>query len=371
VDGATFAERQERQAQLEEELAKRQPAPPPPLERALRAGNAADVERILAAPPLDGDDAPGMFVPIRERGGGSALAACFPDGWGVLELDREYWALLYKTTKSYVDHQIECAGISRDRLEAQAAELQRLKASYEQASKSVDTDANFKAVVELLDGVVERIDARNDGVKAVQRSADLLVVFRDARDVEAKFTTLMKTLGEITQCPCEKAPCKKVFRCLEKMGLDGEQPWDARSLTDVVRGTVTVTSMAAGRQLILLLMAADREVDRPEAEHSPSKDTVGEEIILALGGDSIVIVGVKNRWKHAVNGWRDAQIKFYFRSDPNKHVCELQLSHQLLANVRKGMGMHKVYAKSRNAVELLEASVAALPTSTFRAATSR
>jgi hypothetical protein len=139
------------------------------------------------------------------------------------------------------------------------------------------------------------------------------------------------------------------------MGLDGEQPWDARSLTDVVRGTATITSMAVGRQLILLLMAADREGDRPEAEHSPHKDTGGKEIILALGGDSIVIVGVKNRWKHAVNGWRDAQIKFYFRSDPNKHVCELQLSHQLLANVRKGMGMHKVYAKSRNAVELLEA----------------
>jgi hypothetical protein len=111
--------------------------------------------------------------------------------------------------------------------------------------------------------------------------------------------------------------------------------------------------MAIGLQLLQLLMACDED----EAGASPYKR--GGSIITAKVGDSIKMVGVKNRWSDAgaggCGGWRDAQIKFYFKSDPTQHVCEVQVSHMLLANVRKGMGLHHIYASARNALELLEA----------------
>merc|ERR1711939_1162909 len=53
-------------------------------------------------------------------------------------------------------------------------------------------------------------------------------------------------------------------------------------------------------------------------------------------------------------GWADFMVSFRFRSDPNQHVCELQLCHKDMMTVRKQMGAHHEYAEFRSALELLE-----------------
>lgn len=46
-----------------------------------------------------------------------------------------------------------------------------------------------------------------------------------------------------------------------------------------------------------------------------------------LESDLIVIVRVKDRFveKPSPGGWRDLLINFYITSDPNQHICEVQV----------------------------------------------
>merc|ERR1711934_522573 len=71
--------------------------------------------------------------------------------------------------------------------------------------------------------------------------------------------------------------------------------------------------------------------------------------------EKIDVLRVKNRFAEPTSGgWADFMISFRFRSDPNQHVCELQLCHKDMMNVRKKMGAHHEYAEFRSALELLE-----------------
>jgi hypothetical protein len=97
--------------------------------------------------------------------------------------------------------------------------------------------------------------------------------------------------------------------------------------------------------LLRLLMSLD----------ASEPDEAGYAAVLLSGTSigKIVIVSVKNRWKTpSSTGWHDGRILFYFEDDPNQHICELQLVHNLLNNVRKGMGAHKTYSQYRSAEEL-------------------
>merc|ERR1711937_392915 len=71
--------------------------------------------------------------------------------------------------------------------------------------------------------------------------------------------------------------------------------------------------------------------------------------------EKIDVLRVKNRFAEPTSGgWADFMICFRFCSDPNQHVCELQLCHKGMMNVRKNMGAHHEYAQFRSALELLE-----------------
>jgi hypothetical protein len=50
----------------------------------------------------------------------------------------------------------------------------------------------------------------------------------------------------------------------------------------------------------------------------------------------------------------DHVVNVRFKSDGNRHVCEIQFVHKTLLIVREGMGGHHVYNYSRSALELLE-----------------
>ena len=45
-------------------------------------------------------------------------------------------------------------------------------------------------------------------------------------------------------------------------------------------------------------------------------------------------------------------INFYFKTDPNQHICELQLAHSQMYTARKQFPGHAVYNKVRNAIEM-------------------
>ena len=45
---------------------------------------------------------------------------------------------------------------------------------------------------------------------------------------------------------------------------------------------------------------------------------------------------------------------FTFVSDPDQHVCEVQLVHEGMLTARKHCNAHAAYAKFRSALELLE-----------------
>ena len=49
---------------------------------------------------------------------------------------------------------------------------------------------------------------------------------------------------------------------------------------------------------------------------------------------------------------RDCMINFYLVADSNKHICEVQLVHNMMMTARKGLPGHAVYNRMRNASEL-------------------
>jgi len=72
--------------------------------------------------------------------------------------------------------------------------------------------------------------------------------------------------------------------------------------------------------------------------------------------DAIVIVRVKDRFveKPSPGGWRDLMINFYLADDPNQHICEVQIVSSKLLVARKGLKENINYARTRNALEILE-----------------
>ena len=80
-----------------------------------------------------------------------------------------------------------------------------------------------------------------------------------------------------------------------------------RYVCDIARAMFVAPSFAATARLLdFLITLAEREV--------------------------IVVRRIKHRWEEASEGgWRDIMINFHLASDPRKHVCELQLVHEVSA----------------------------------------
>ena len=69
---------------------------------------------------------------------------------------------------------------------------------------------------------------------------------------------------------------------------------------------------------------------------------------------NIEIVRVKDRYFNpSEGGWTDAMLNVRIKSDPNGHVCEVQIVHEQMLTARKGLPGHDVYNCVRNAGELL------------------
>ena len=65
---------------------------------------------------------------------------------------------------------------------------------------------------------------------------------------------------------------------------------------------------------------------------------------------------VKDRFspgKAARGGWRDLVLSCRFKDDPNGHVFEIQIHHDVFLSTRKHLGGHDVYAVFRCVLEVL------------------
>ena len=133
------------------------------------------------------------------------------------------------------------------------------------------------------------------------------------------------------KCSIRDEKLKRTSRVLEKVLLnrDDAEPAYTKKVCDLVRAMFQCPSMD-----ILNAVVDDF------CELATSK--------------KIVIVRVKDRLSNPSAGWRDVNINFYVMSDPQKHVCEVQICHATMVMAREGLHGHGVYNRVRNATELLE-----------------
>jgi len=156
------------------------------------------------------------------------------------------------------------------------------------------------------------------------------LLFSHAAEVRSTFKSAIEAIGEATGAKVDVAPMKRLSRICEKILFDNENDafHSCAKVADIVRAMLTATSMS---QVVSIAIALYKSED-------------------------IVIVRVKDRFieKPSAGGWRDLMLNIFFESDPNQHICEVQIVLEKMLVARKGLGGHEGYDKSRNALEILE-----------------
>ena len=216
--------------------------------------------------------------------------------------------------------------------------------------------------------------------KQQQRSFPKLL--QNAAERQEQFVTFVKLLAERTRAEASLPPAKATrhgeyhclkgaWRTIEKMALKpGALPedydvsrmeddalcelLDASFIFDVLRGSLKCSDFN------VIVTVLDLLLDLDEVHQKPSK--VGG---FDLERYSIKLHRIKCRFTQPTSGgWADLLVNFSFTNDPNKHVCELQLQHEMLLVIRKEGGAHEAYSSFRSAFEVLEA-IGRAPNDTF------
>ena len=143
----------------------------------------------------------------------------------------------------------------------------------------------------------------------------------------------MASLGEIDKHGREQTGLKATKRIVEKAAL---RPGEGRGRTDRVCDVVRA-----------MLVAKDMR-------------TVGAiaEALRALQAEGLVeVLRIKDRFAQpSGGGWRDLMVNLVVLGDEGavRHVCEVQVAHEMMLTARKGLPGHEVYAVQRNAAEFIE-----------------
>jgi hypothetical protein len=305
----------------------------------------------------------GEFVALSQRPKAIALKAKLDrqNALGnVFDLPPEQWKISFETPiKLFIEDEIKEARLIPKELQNHLRLLEKHKKMYDQTMKDVRLDPVFPKLTALLEEVRERVQAKSateydlNGGKPYQSATELQQLYNEGREVEERYTKLMKSLARKSKCKYIPAPKKGVIRCYEKMGLKITQQWDASCLTDIVRGALEMPAgqVGKGKQALQILQGFARdEMETDTAFESALSQEDAEEL-------DIVIVDVKNRWNISTDGgWCDALVTFYFHTDINQHICEIQLVHEQMMSVRSEMDAHRAYGVYRSAFELLEAT---------------
>jgi hypothetical protein len=175
-----------------------------------------------------------------------------------------------------------------------------------------------------------------------QQSKTLSGLLNCGEAVSKQYDALMDAVASKTGSTFHVAPRKGLVRITEKLALAvGANNGKPQRVCDLVRGALECVNFTTMINNLRLLCDLD-----------PKLQTTGE-----TGGitESICITRSKSRFGQPTSGgWGGIMINFYFASDERKHICELQLVHMQLCNVRKNMGAHATHAVFRAALELLK-----------------
>ena len=78
--------------------------------------------------------------------------------------------------------------------------------------------------------------------------------------------------------------------------------------------------------------------------------------LLALHeAGALRVVRIKDRFAQpSAGGWRDLMVNFVLVGDATRHVCEVQVVHEMMLTARKGLPGHAIYGIVRSAMELIE-----------------
>jgi len=220
-------------------------------------------------------------------------------------------------------------------------------------SGDADSMAKYKAAVVALDAAIEKpavAEQRDEaGVAAV--------LFADAARTKSSFDVVVRELAAATGARLElavlsakedtgasdgggagqgeerkaKTGLKKTSRVVEKSALrPGEGRGRSKWVCDVVRAMLVATSMSAVGSIVRGLLALHE-------------------------AGALRVVRIKDRFAQpSAGGWRDLMVNFVIVGDPTRHVCEVQVVHEMMLTARKGLPGHAIYGIVRSAMELIE-----------------
>jgi hypothetical protein len=221
-------------------------------------------------------------------------------------------------------------------IEAGNKDFQSVYGSVYNVIKSGDADgmAKYEAAVVALDAAIEKpavAEQRDEaGVAAV--------LFADAARVKSSFDVVVRELEaatgaglELAVLGAEKTGLKKTSRVVEKSALrPGEGRGRSKWVCDVVRAMLVATSMSAVGSIVRGLLALHE-------------------------AGALRVVRIKDRFAQpSAGGWRDLMVNFVIVGDPTRHVCEVQVVHEMMLTARKGLPGHAIYGIVRSAMELIE-----------------
>ena len=207
--------------------------------------------------------------------------------------------------------------------------------------KSGDVE-NYEAYGHAIETLQTRI---KQGAEAKQRdeATDAATLLSDAARAKPAFDVVVRDLSGVTGARLELAVLgqadekhgtvftglKKTARIVEKSSLrPGEGRGGSERVCDVVRAMLVASNMAAINSIV--------------------------ETIVALSTGVVEVVRIKDRFSPSAGGWRDLMLIFVVVGDERRHVCEVQVVHEMMLTARKGLPGHVIYGKVRNASELIE-----------------
>ena len=221
-------------------------------------------------------------------------------------------------------------------IEAGNKDFQSVYGSVFNVIKSGDADgmAEYEAAVGALDAAIEKPAA------AVQRdeAGVAAVLFADAARVKPSFDVVVRELAtatgarlELALLSAKKTGLKKTSRVVEKSALrPGAGRGRSKWVCDVVRAMLVATSMSAVGSIVRGLLALH-------------------------GAGALTVVRIKDRFAQpSAGGWRDLMVNFVLVGDATRHVCEVQVVHEMMLTARKGLPGHAIYGIVRGAMELIE-----------------
>ena len=221
-------------------------------------------------------------------------------------------------------------------IEAGNKDFQSVYGSVFNVIKSGDADgmAEYEAAVGALDAAIEKPAA------AVQRdeAGVAAVLYADAARVKPSFDVVVRELAtatgarlELALLSAQKTGLKKTSRVVEKSALrPGAGRGRSKWVCDVVRAMLVATSMSAVGSIVRGLLALH-------------------------GAGALTVVRIKDRFAQpSAGGWRDLMVNFVLVGDATRHVCEVQVVHEMMLTARKGLPGHAIYGIVRGAMELIE-----------------